>query len=135
MSQIDFSNMLSTAKKIEYNSYSPLSKRSNGVALLCENGEIYTGCTLEISNLSSSVCAAKVALVKAVSDGVREFTAVAITGDNADINYLCGDCRQTYAEFGTDLIVISELYPDDRKVLRDLLPGTEPNVSRLAHNT
>ena len=120
---------------IPCNSYSPFSNRSNGVALLCENGEIYTGCTIEISNLSSSVCAAKVALVKAVSDGVREFTAVAITGDNADINYLCGDCRQTYAEFGTDLIVISELYPEDRKVLRDLLPETEPSVSRLANNT
>ena len=131
MSQEDFSYLLSTAKQIECNSYSPLSNRSNGVALLCENGDIYTGCTLEISHYSSSVCAAKVALVKAISDGVRKFSAVAITGDNADINYLCGDCRQTYAEFGTDLIVISELHPDDRKVLSDLLPQTEPGVSRL----
>lgn len=135
MSQKDFSDLLSTAKQIECNSYSPLSNRSNGVALLSENGKIYTGCTLEISNLSSSVCAAKVALVKAISDGVRKFSAVAITGDNADINYLCGDCRQTYAEFGTDLIVISELYPDDQKVLSDLLPQTERGVSRFDKST
>ena len=135
MSQNDFSDLLSTAKQIECNSYSPFSNLSNGVALLCENGEIYTGCTLEISNFSSSVCAAKVALVKAISDGVRKFSAVAITGANADINYLCGDCRQTYAEFGTDLIIISELYPDDHKVLSDLLPQTEPGVSLFDRST
>ena len=91
MQQKDFSNLLSIAKQIECNSYSPLSNRSNGVALLCENGEIY----------------------------------VAITGDNVDINYLCGDCRQAYAEFGTDLVVISELYPEDYKVLSELLPQVE----------
>jgi len=125
MAQTDFSELLTTAKQIECNSYSPLSNRSNGVALLCENGEIYTGCTLEISNVSSSVCAAKVALVKAISDGIREFSAVAITGDNSDINYLCGDCRQSYAEFGTDLIVISDRNPDVYKVLRELLPQAE----------
>jgi cytidine deaminase len=135
MSQKDFSDLLSTAKQIECNSYSPLSNLSNGVALLCENGDIYTGCTLEISNFSSSVCAANVALVKAISDGVRKFSAVAITGDNADINYLCGDCRQIYAEFGTDLIVISEIYPDDYKVLSDLLPQTEPAVSHFHRST
>jgi cytidine deaminase len=131
MLQKDFSDLLSTAKQIECNAYSPLSNRSNGVALLCENGDIYTGCTLEISNYSSSVCAAKVALVKALSDGVRKFSVVAITGDNADINYLCGDCRQTYAEFGTDLIVISELYPNEHKILSALLPQTEPGVGRF----
>jgi cytidine deaminase len=125
MLQKDFSDILLTAKQIEYNSYSPVSNRSNGVALLCENGGIYTGCSLEISSFSSSVCAVKVALVKAISDGVRKFSAVAITGDNADINYLCGDCHQTYAEFGTDLIVISELYPEDYKVLSELLPQAE----------
>jgi cytidine deaminase len=126
MSQEDFSDLLSTARQIECNSYSPISDRTNGVALLCENGDIYRGCTVEISHSPSSICAAKVALVKAISDGVRKFSAVAITGDNADINYLCGDCRQIYAEFGTDLIVISELYPDDHKVLSDLLPQTVP---------
>lgn|SRR5574342_926169 len=121
----EFSDLLSIAKQIECNSYSPLSNRSNGVALLCENGEIYTGCSMEISNIASSVCAAKIALVKAVSDGVRKFSAVAITGGNVDINYLCGDCRQAYAEFGTDLLVISELYPEDHKVLSELLPQAE----------
>lgn len=131
MSPKDFSDLLSTAKQIECNAYSPLSHRSNGVALLCENGDIYTGCTLEISNYASSICAAKVALVKALSDGVRKFSAVAITGDNADINYLCGDCRQAYAEFGTGLIVISELYPDTHKVLSDLLPQAELGESRF----
>ena len=125
MPQKNFSDLLSTAKQIECNSYSPLSNRSNGVALLCENGEIYTGCSLEISNVTSSVCAAKIALVKAISDGNRKFSAVAITGDNADIHFLCGDCRQSYAEFGTDLVVISELYPEEHKILSDLLPQAE----------
>ena len=122
MPDVDFSKLLEVAKNIECNAYTPLSNRSNGVALLAKNGEIFTGCTMEISNISSSVCAAKAALIKAVSSGVREFTAVAITGDNSDINYLCGDCRQAYAEFGTDLVVISELNPGDPKPLYALLP-------------
>lgn len=120
--QEDFSNLLEIAKKIECNAYTPLSNRANGVALLAKNGEIFTGCTIEISNISSSICAAKAALTKAISKGIREFTAIAITGDNSDINYLCGDCRQAYAEFGTDLIVISELYPQEPKPLSALLP-------------
>jgi cytidine deaminase len=122
MSDDDFSNLLEVAKNIECNAYTPHSNRANGVALLAKNGEIFTGCSIEISNISSSVCAGKAALIKAISKGVREFSAVAITGDNVDINYLCGDCRQAYAEFGTDLFVISELYPGEVKLLSSLLP-------------
>jgi cytidine deaminase len=124
MSEEKFSNLLEIAKQIECNAYTPLTNRSNGVALLAKNGEIFTGCTMEISNIVSSVCAAKAALIKAISKGVREFTAVAITGDNSDINYLCGDCRQAFAEFGTDLVVISELYPLEPMLLSALLPLT-----------
>jgi cytidine deaminase len=120
----DFSDLLEIAKSIECNAYTPVSNLSNGVALLAKNGEIFTGCSVEISNIASSVCAAKAALIKAISQGVRVFEAVAITGNNADINYLCGDCRQAYAEFGTDLVVISELYPLEPKLLSALLPHT-----------
>ena len=122
MSEDDYSNLLEIAKSIECNAYTPHSNRANGVALLAKNGEIFTGCSIEISNISSSVCAGKAALIKAISKGVREFTAVAITGDNVDINYLCGDCRQAFAEFGMDLVVISDLYPTEPKLLSALLP-------------
>ena len=118
----DFSYLLEIAKSIECNAYTPLSNRANGVALLAKNGEIFTGCSIEISNISSSVCAGKAALIKAISKGVREFKAVAITGDNVDINYLCGDCRQAFSEFGTDLVVVSDLYPEEPRLLSELLP-------------
>jgi cytidine deaminase len=122
MSEDDFSELLEMTKHIECNAYTPLTNRSNGVALIAKNGEIFTGSSIEISNIASSVCAAKAVLIKAVSNGIREFAAVEITGDNADINYLWGDCRQAYAEFGTDLIVISEMYPQEPKLLSALLP-------------
>jgi cytidine deaminase len=126
MEESKYTRLLQAAKQVECESYSPLTQRTSGAALLDKGGNIYTGCTLEISNYASSVCAGKAALAKAISDGAREFVAVAITGSNVDIHYLCGDCRQAYAEFGTELIVISELAPEEPKRLCELLPGCEP---------
>jgi cytidine deaminase len=117
-----FKDLLRSAKEVACESYSRRTHRSSGAALLARNGNIYTGCELEISNFTSSICAGKSALAKAISDGVREFVAVAVCGNGADQHYLCGDCRQAYAEFSDDLIVISEKDPDRHIRLSDLLP-------------
>jgi cytidine deaminase len=117
-----FAGLIQEAKQVECESYSPLTNRSSGVALLAKGGKIYTGCSIEVSNYASSICAGKAALAKAISDGARQFLAVAITGETVDLNYLCGDCREAFAEFGRDLVVISELAPKEHKLLSELLP-------------
>lgn len=118
----DFDSLMQAAREAACQSYTPLTNRQGGVALLATNGQIYTGCTLEVSNYASSICAGKAALAQAVSDGAREFSAVATAGDHVDRDYLCGDCRQAYAEFGTDLLVISDVAPGETRRLCDLLP-------------
>jgi cytidine deaminase len=117
-----YNRLFSLAKDVEKRSYVPFSGKPSGVAILAKNGQIFTGCMIEVSNFTSSICAGKVALAKAMSEGVTEFEAVVITGSNVDVNYLCGDCRQAYAEFGLDISVMSEQDPENNKRIKELLP-------------
>src|SRR5207247_811195 len=87
------------------------------------DGRIFTGCTIEITSFSSSVCAAKAAMIKAITKGARNFIAIAVTGNGVDVHYLCGDCRQFLAEFGLDTLVISEANTNRALALRELLPN------------
>jgi cytidine deaminase len=80
-------------------SYSPYSGFRVGAALLCEDGEIVTGCNVENAAFSPTVCAERTAVVKAVSAGKRKFLALAVAGDGSDYITPCGVCRQVLAEF------------------------------------
>ena len=80
-------------------SYSPYSKFQVGAALLCEDGTIYTGCNIENAAFGPTNCAERTAFFKAVSEGKREFSAIAIAGGRtgeeiSDYAYPCGVCRQ-----------------------------------------
>lgn len=83
--------------------YSPYSGFKVGAALLCTDGTVYTGCNIENSAYSATVCAERVAFFKAVSDGKTEFEAIAVAGGkDAVIDGICppcGVCRQVMAEF------------------------------------
>lgn len=85
------------------NAYAPYSGFRVGAALLCKNGKVYTGCNIENASYTPTNCAERTALFKAVSEGEREFSAIAIVGgryeDIADFCAPCGVCRQTLAEF------------------------------------
>lgn len=83
------------------NSYSPYSNFRVGAALLCENGRIYTGCNIENRAYGPTNCAERTAFFKAVSEGERAFTAIAIAGGEQETVwcYPCGVCRQVMAEF------------------------------------
>ena len=84
-------------------SYSPYSNYTVGAALLCKNGNVYTGCNIENAAYSPSVCAERTAFFKAVSEGERDFTAIAVAGGKGgkiqDGAPPCGVCRQVMAEF------------------------------------
>ena len=107
--------------------YAPYSNFHVGAALLASDGTVYIGCNIESAAFSPTCCAERTALVKAVSEGVREFKAVAVSGgpDGADYCYPCGVCRQMLYEFGGDnLQVIVAKTEDDYRVhnLAELLP-------------
>ena len=84
--------------------YTPYSKFNVGAALFCKNGRVFCGCNIESASYTPTNCAERTAFFKAVSEGEREFSAIAIVGGPAgappaDFCYPCGVCRQVMAEF------------------------------------
>lgn len=84
--------------------YTPYSKFNVGAALLCKNGRVFRGCNIESASYTPTNCAERTAFFKAVSEGEREFSSIAIVGGPAgappaDFCYPCGVCRQVMAEF------------------------------------
>ena len=85
-------------------SYAPYSKFSVGTALLCKNLKIFTGCNIENASFSATNCAERTAFFKAISNGEKDFSAIAIVGGNADDSiknfcFPCGVCLQVMSEF------------------------------------
>lgn len=110
------------------NSYAPYSSFKVGAALLCSDGKVYTGCNVENAAYGETVCAERVAIFKAVSEGQRDFTAIAIAGGDLECGATpCGSCRQVLAEFcGDDLVVLAakDFGCDfDEYTLGELLPS------------
>lgn len=98
----DYKMLMDKAVEARKNSYCPYSEFRVGAALLCADGTIFTGCNVENSSYGAANCAERTAIFKAVSEGYREFTAIAIAGgkEGARITcYPCGICRQVMAEF------------------------------------
>lgn len=83
--------------------YAPYSRFRVGAALLTAEGKVYTGCNVENASYGLTVCAERVALFKAVSEGSRKFAALAVVSDSTIHCVPCGACRQVLAEFGRDL--------------------------------
>lgn len=110
-------------------SYAPVTGFRVGAALLTKDGKIYTGCNIENAALTPANCAERTAFFKAVSEGERDFVAIAITGgyDDAPADYCppCGVCRQVMAEFcRPEFIVITAKSAEDYKefTFGELLP-------------
>jgi cytidine deaminase len=84
--------------------YAPYSKYTVGAALRTTSGRIYTGCNIENAAYPHCMCAERVAIFKAVSEGEKEFDVIAIVTSNGGSP--CGGCRQVMAEFGLDTLVL-----------------------------
>ena len=116
-------------EQLEY-SYAPYSEFHVGAALLCADGRIFTGCNIENAAYTPSNCAERTAFFKAVSEGVREFKAIAIVGGKKgeirDYCAPCGVCRQVMAEFCNvkEFKIIMAKDEEDYQVctLEELLP-------------
>lgn len=121
--------LVTMAKQAMKNAYAPYSKFKVGAALLCSDGSIYTGCNIENSSFTPTVCAERVALFKAVSEGKREFSAIAVCGGidgvlTEKFCHPCGVCRQVLSEFCREDFKIYAVSEDAVKEykLSDLLP-------------
>ena len=121
--------LIELAKDAMGHAYAPYSGYKVGAALLCADGSVYQGCNIENAAFSPTVCAERSAIFKAVYDGHREFTAIAVCGgkDGVITGFFppCGVCRQVLREFCEDDFTIYMAGPNgsyDTATLADLLP-------------
>lgn len=98
--------LLELALDARKNAYVPYSGYAVGAALLAEDGRVFTGCNVENAAYGNTLCAERTALVKAVSEGCRKFTRLAVVGNSTDYCWPCGACRQMLYEFAPDLEVL-----------------------------
>jgi cytidine deaminase len=101
-----FGPLIAAACAVRDHSYSPYSGFRVGAALLAASGRTYVGTNVENASLGLSLCAERAALARAIAEGEREFTAIAICADGETPTPPCGACRQALLEFGGDLQVI-----------------------------
>jgi cytidine deaminase len=92
---------------------------------MTNDGHIFSGCNVENSNFSATICAERTALVKAVSEGFQEFLAIAVIADRPLPTSPCGQCRQALSQFGLDIdVIMATTQNDEIEVMKlsELLP-------------
>ncbi len=120
---IDEKTLVAAARAVRENSYAPYSGYRVGAAVLGGSGRMYTGVNVENASYGLTVCAERVAIWKAVSEGERRILAVAVA--TADGGTPCGACRQVMAEFGAPdmpVLVCDAESTERRFTLEELLP-------------
>lgn len=98
---MDQSELLKIAAEARNSAYAPYSKFQVGAALLAENGAVFTGCNVENASYGLTNCAERTAVFNAISEGVKDFTAIAISVPGGGSP--CGACRQVLNEFNPQL--------------------------------
>jgi len=121
--------LVARAMEAKEQASAPYSGFAVGAALLAADGTIYTGCNVESSSYGLSICAERVALAKAISEGRREFVALAIVTEVEDFCPPCGACRQLLWDYAPDLqlIVATRSWRRRHYRLRDLFPEAFDN--------
>lgn len=117
-------DLYKTAVEARQNSYSPYSKFRVGAALLTTSGKVFTGCNIENSSFSLTICAERTALFKAISEGEKKFSKLLIVSDAEEFISPCGACRQVISDLAGDVEVILTNANGEMqsKKVNDLLP-------------
>ena len=102
----EYDALTTTAKQARQNAHAPFSNFKVGAALRTASGKIYGGCNVENATYGLTVCAERVAIFKAISEGERQFDAIAVATDTDTLTPPCGACRQLIWEFCGDVPVI-----------------------------
>lgn len=124
MSDESLQPLIETAKAARLQSVAPFSNFLVGAAVKTEGGKVYTGCNVESASYGLTVCAERVAIWKALSEGERQFSELAIVADTSSLTPPCGTCRQIIWEFCKNAtIVLANLHGETQTCsIEDLLP-------------
>ena len=122
--RVSESELVAAARDARERALAPYSHFKVGAALLTAGGRVYGGCNVENASYGLTVCAERVALLKALSEGERDFTMIAVVADTASPTPPCGPCRQLLWEYCGDIPVVLANLADikGRHQMRDLLP-------------
>jgi cytidine deaminase len=117
-------SIVAAARRARDHAVATFSGFKVGAALETAGGAVITGCNVENATYGLTICAERVAMFKALSEGHREFSRIAIVADTEDPTPPCGACRQILWEFGGDLEIVLANLTDEKGVyrLKDLLP-------------
>jgi cytidine deaminase len=120
----DGKELIEAATRVRENAYAPFSKFQVGAALETDDGQIIVGSNVESASYGLTVCAERVAVWNAISQGKRKIKRIAVVADTEDLTPPCGVCRQIIWEFGGDIpVIFANLSGKSETVqMKDLLP-------------
>jgi cytidine deaminase len=120
----DSGALIEAAKTARLQSVAPFSNFQVGAAVRTTNGKVYTGCNIESASYGLTVCAERVAIWKALSEGERQFTDLAVVADTETLTPPCGTCRQIIWEFARGATIVFANLNGDQETfhIADLLP-------------
>ena len=116
--------LIEAAARARQNAHAPFSNFKVGAAVTTKSGKIYTGCNVENASYGLTICAERVAIFKAISEGETEFTNIAVVADTPELTPPCGACRQIIWEFCGDVpITMGNLAGETETLqMKELLP-------------
>jgi cytidine deaminase len=116
--------LIEVAKKVREKAFAPYSNFKVGSAVATTDGKVFTGCNIESASYGLTVCAERVAIWKAVSEGEKDFEEIVVVVDTEKLTPPCGTCRQIIWEFCGDVpVTMANLHGDVETVsMKDLLP-------------
>ncbi|MCY7348478.1 MAG: cytidine deaminase [Pyrinomonadaceae bacterium] len=116
--------LIEAAESVRELAYAPYSNFRVGAAVRTKSGEIFTGCNIESAAYSGTVCAERVAIWKAISEGEKDFEGLAVVADTPELTPPCGVCRQIIWEFCGDVpVTLTNLQGDFETLqMKELLP-------------
>jgi cytidine deaminase len=106
LSEESFQPLIEAAQKARLQSVAPFSGFLVGAAVRTESGKVFTGCNVESASYGLTVCAERVAIWKALSEGERHFTEIAVVADTETLTPPCGTCRQIIWEFARNATIV-----------------------------
>ena len=120
--------LFSRAREASNLAYSPYSCFKVGAAILTKNDKIFTGCNVENASYGGTICAERVAICKSVSEGEKDFIALAVFVQSDKIFHPCGICRQFLSEFSDDMVIV---YGNDTEVIETTISALLPQTFKL----
>jgi cytidine deaminase len=117
-------HLIAAARRARENAHAPYSHFKVGAALEDKDGRIHTGCNVENATYGLTICAERVAIFKAVSEGVKDFVRIAVVADTPNLTPPCGACRQILWEFcgNAELILANVQGQSETMTIGDIFP-------------